>query len=409
MIFNNRKVIENYFFMTILQVLNSFFYLLIYPYLIRALGGEQYGVFVFATSVAAYFTFLVNFGFDLPATKIIAQNVENKMVLSDTVSAVFTAKTYLFLLSVIVFIFLLYFMPLFRSNWMVFSLCFVVIFSNVLFPHWFFQGVQKMKVVTGIQLTFKIVSLPFIFWLVKDRDDVVWYALIVSMSTLLGGVVAFTMLRYQYRLRISWKSVRSLRKWFQEAMPFFLSSMAGAVKEYSIPVIIGAFFGMREVAIYDLANKIVIVPRTLFMSVNAAIFPKLIINIQNRIVKRIILVEALISIVVILLIVIFGKYIVQAMGGEGMEQSYYLAVLLSITVMSWLVVGAYINFVFIPNQKNYYATHNQLIALGSFTIFTAIGLFLSNSILVLGGAVALSGIFEILYCKYRVFKDKMLK
>ncbi len=32
-----------------------------------------------------------------------------------------------------------------------------------------------------------------------------------------------------------------------------------------------------------------------------------------------------------------------------------------------------------------------------------------SDILVLGGAVALSGIFEILYCKYRVFKDKMLK
>ena len=32
-----------------------------------------------------------------------------------------------------------------------------------------------------------------------------------------------------------------------------------------------------------------------------------------------------------------------------------------------------------------------------------------SDILVLGGAVALSGIFEILYGKYRVFKDKMLK
>ena len=40
---------------------------------------------------------------------------------------------------------------------------------------------------------------------------------------------------------------------------------------------------MKEVAIYDLANKIVMVPRTIFMSVNAAIFPKLIINIKNDI------------------------------------------------------------------------------------------------------------------------------
>ena len=409
MILNNKKVIENYFFMTILQVLNSFFYLLIYPYLIRALGGEQYGVFVFATSVAAYFTFLVNFGFDLPATKIIAQNVESKMVLSDTVSAVFTAKTYLFVLSSVVFAFLLYFIPFFRSNWMVFSLCFVVIFSNVLFPHWFFQGVQKMKVVTAIQLTFKLVSLPFIFWLVKDKDDVVWYALIVSISTLLAGVVAFIMLWYQYKLMISWKSVQSLRKWFKEAMPFFWAGAANAMKEYSIPVIIGSFLGMKEVAIYDLANKIVTVPRTLFMSVNVAIFPKLITNIKNRIVKKIILVEVLVSIAVILLIVIFGKYIVQIMGGAGMEHSYYIAVLLSVTLLSWLVVGAYINFVFLPNGKSQFIYRNQIWALITFLGISFLGLYIQKSAIMIGLAMAISGAVEIVYCIYVTRKNQLLK
>ena len=34
-IINNKKVIENYFFMTVLQILNSLFYLIIYPFLIR--------------------------------------------------------------------------------------------------------------------------------------------------------------------------------------------------------------------------------------------------------------------------------------------------------------------------------------------------------------------------------------
>ena len=77
LIHNNKKIIENYFFMTILQLLNSFFYLLIYPFVIRKVGMEAWGVFVFATSVAAYFVFLINFGFDLPATKRVAENINN--------------------------------------------------------------------------------------------------------------------------------------------------------------------------------------------------------------------------------------------------------------------------------------------------------------------------------------------
>ena len=102
-VFNNKSVIENYFFMTILQILNSFFYLLIYPYLIRVLGSEGYGTFVFATSVATYFLFFINFGFDLPATKAIAENAENRYNQRNILSCIFTSKSYLFIISSLVF------------------------------------------------------------------------------------------------------------------------------------------------------------------------------------------------------------------------------------------------------------------------------------------------------------------
>lgn len=409
MIINNKKVIENYFFMTILQVLNSFFYLLIYPYLIRTLGAEQYGVYVFATSVVSYFVFFITFGLDLPATKAIAENVDNKDKMQEILSSIFTAKTYLFFISIAVLAGLLWIVPKFYIYKEVIALCFISVYSYVLFPQWFFQGIQKMRVVTYIQLGVKILSLPVIFTMVKSAEDFFVYVAIITFSTLLGSIIAFFIIKYQYRLSIRWQDMRMLKHWLVEGKPFFYSSLAGSIKEYSIPIIIGSFFGMRDVAIYDLANKIVIVPRTLFMSVNAAIFPKLIVNIKNHIVKRIIRIEALVSVSVLVLIVIFGKYIVKIMGGEGMEDAYYLAVLLSITIISWLVVGAYISFVFIPNRKNYWVTTNQLVALVTFMIFTSVGLLLYDNILVLGGAIALSGISEIIYCKYQVSKNNMLK
>ncbi|BCT87676.1 hypothetical protein RYU24_00810 [Acinetobacter variabilis] len=42
-----KLVIENYFFMTFLQFLNSFFYLAIYPYLILKMEASEYGISVF--------------------------------------------------------------------------------------------------------------------------------------------------------------------------------------------------------------------------------------------------------------------------------------------------------------------------------------------------------------------------
>ena len=209
-------------------------------------------------------------------------------------------------------------------------------------------------------------------------------------------------------MKTYWLPLSSLKIWFKQSQPFFLSSLAGSLKEYSVPIIIGSFFGMKEVAIYDLANKIVMVPRTIFMSVNAAIFPKLIVNIKNHIVKKIIKIETAISLFMVLLIVVFGRFIIHIMGGNGMEDSYYLSILLAVTIVSWLVVGAYINFVFIPHNKNKYIAINQVMAMFSFFIFCIGGLLVYKSIMVLGVAIALSGILEIVFCVSITYKNKYL-
>jgi PST family polysaccharide transporter len=347
-VFNNKSVIENYFFMTILQILNSFFYLLIYPYLIRVLGSEGYGTFVFATSVATYFLFFINFGFDLPATKAIAENAENRYNQRNILSCIFTSKSYLFIISSLVFGILLFTVPVFEKNKEVFLLCFFNVYSFVLFPQWYFQGIQKMKIVTYIQLGLKLASLPLIFLLIKSPQDLILYVFIISITNILGSLIAYLIIRLKYKIDISWVKPNRLKVWFKESQPFFFSSLAGSIKEYSIPIIIGSFFGMKDVAIYDLANKIIIVPRTIFMGVNSAIFPKLIVNIRNNLVKKIIRIEFFVSFSVVVVIIVFGKFIVKFLGGSGMENSYYLAVLLGFTVVSWLVVGAFINFVFIP-------------------------------------------------------------
>lgn len=398
MIFNNKKVIENYVFMTILQLLNSFFYLLIYPYLIRVLGNENYGTFVFATSVVSYFSLFINFGLGMPGVKSIAESKDDIKKQSDTVSCIFTAQTYLFFISVVLFCIMLYTIPVFKANYWVFIWCFLLVYSNVLFPGWYFQGIQNMKVITYINLAFKIISLPFIIFFVEEKDDLEVYAMIVSMSTLLGAFIAFGMLYWKYGLRVEWVRISRLRVWFKDGAPFFYSHLSGYLKEYSIPIIIGTFFGMKEVAIYDLANRIILVPRTLFMNVNTAIFPKLVVDAKANIVKKIIWAEALASFLVILIIAIFGRWIIRIMGGDMMMDSYYLSILLSITVLTWMVVGAYNNFVFIPKGRYYFITKNQVLALVSFLAFSILGLFLYKDILVFGAALAFSGLLEIAYC-----------
>jgi len=170
------KVLENYMFMTALQIIGSAFGILIYPYLIRTLGAESYGYYVFTVSITSYFITFVMYGFNFTALKRISEHKENQELKNQTISEIFTAKLVLLIPATFIFAVLLMFVPFFRSNVNLFLATYLQIFASVIFPLWYFQGMQKMRVVTYIQLTFRLLSLPFIFILVKSPEDVTTYA-----------------------------------------------------------------------------------------------------------------------------------------------------------------------------------------------------------------------------------------
>jgi PST family polysaccharide transporter len=165
---------------------------------------------------------------------------------------------------------------------------------------------------------------------------------------------------------------------------------------------------MKDVALYDLANKIVSIPRLITMNINDAIFPRVIKDINPAQIKKIIRYEGLIGFCIILLIVVFGYWAVLLLGGENMTGSYLMAIILSFTIYTWLVVGCYINYIFVPQSKYYFVTQNQVAALVSFLVLCGAGLFVSGSILSVLLAYALSGVVEIFYCKYLIKKQQLL-
>lgn len=403
----NKKVIENYFFMTILQILNSLFYLIIYPFIINKLGVDSYGLYVFAFSITTYFITFVNFGFDLPAAKSIAQNKDNEDVKSYTLSCVFTAKIYLEIFSIIIFSGLIFIIPELRNHWVLFFICFLQSFTNILFPQWYFQGMQKMKIVTCIQLLFKLLSLPFILYFVRSSTDTWMFALIVTLSSLFGAFVAFYLIREKDKLQIRLTPYIEIKIWYKDTLPFFWANFASAIKQQSISVITGVFFKMSDVALYDLAYKIFSIPNILFSSINSALFPKIAVENNKSVIQKIFLFETLAGLIVIFLVILFGKCLVLLLGGDEMLGAYPIAIVMSFGVLTFLLVGGYINFIFVPRHTYHLVTKNQIVAFFVFFGLTGLGLLVWKDILSIAIAWALAGLFEIFYCNILIKKYKL--
>jgi len=408
MLFNNTKVVENYFFMTILQLINSAFGILLYPYLIRVLGAQEYGLYIFAITVANYLIAIVAYGFNFPAIKSISENKNDLKVKNDVLSIVFTSKFYLSLLTSLFFTILLFSIDNMMLNWKIYLACYLQIIAEILVPVWYFQGVQKMKVLTVLQVIIRLLSVPFIFIFINSPNDLLIYAWISTGIMISIGIASNVYLIIIDKISIKFKPWGDLRSYFSAGFPFFLSGIVGTIRQESTNLIIGIFFGMREVAIFDLANKIVSIPRLLTASINNALFPQLIERLETSLVKRVIRYEAYIGGFITILIAVFGYWAVLLLGGSSMTEAFPITVIISITIFVWLVVGAYINFVFLPANKNYYVVKNQIIALITFLLFCIPALYVFNNILVVALALAFSGICEFVYCTYIIKTKKLL-
>ncbi|MCL2597108.1 MAG: oligosaccharide flippase family protein [Paludibacter sp.] len=407
-IFNNRKVAENYFFMTFLQGSGLIIGFFLYPYLIRVLGKSAYGTYVLILSNIQFFSIFISFGFDFPALKKISFSPDDNQIKSQTVSEVFTAKICLFVLCAIVLVALIFIIPFVRANAIFYIIIFLTLLVDILFPNWYFQGVQKMKFVTYVNLTLRLLTIPLIVIFIKSPADLLKYTLIISLFPVAGGVFTFFYLQIKEKIQIRLVRLASLKPVFADAMPFFWTSAFGTFKKESVKFIIGTFFSMEDVALYDLADRIVSIPRLIINSINSALFPKIVKNYKTESVRKIIKYETIIGLTITALIAVFGYWAVLILGGRDMLAAYPLAVILSFTIYAWLIVGSYINFLFVPHHKYYFVTKNQFVALFSFLLLSAIGLIISKNIVVLVSAYALSHLVEIIYCKYLIKKNQLL-
>lgn len=396
---SNKKVIENYFFMTVILLLNSMFGLLIYPFLIKTLGTESYGIFLFATTIANYFICFVGFGFDMYGLRKIAENPSSIKNKSEVLSNVFTTKIYLEILSIIFFITLILLFPNLRENIWVYIICFTTTLVNIFFPTWYFQGIQKMRVVTYIQLLFKLLSLPFIFTFVRTPDDILVFSIIMTTSSLLGAFYAFIHLFIFEGIKIRIVAINRVKTYIVESQYFFYTNFLNIMKAQTLNLIVGIHFGMRDLAIYDLGAKIVQVPFLLTSSINGALFPKIVLNFNIQLLKKILFFERIVGVLCILSIVFFGKLAIKILGNDTMMDAYPIAVILSFTIFAFLQTGCYITLILIPKKKDIYVLKDLIISFVSLVIFILIGSLFSSNILILPISLSLSALIEILYLK----------
>ena len=393
--------------MTVLQVASALIGFIIYPIVIRRIGVEQYGLYVFILSVVLYFQVVIEFGFDFPALKTVSLHPDDKRILSEVVSAVFYLKSLLFVMMAVVASVVVWAIPMLRD----YAWLFVVIFAqnaiNILFPQWYFQGRKAMRTPVVINFVCRLLQIPLVLLFVHTQQDVFVYALIVSGTMVMGGVAAMAQI-YHEGVHLCRVPLNVIRDYIKAGWPFFLTDLATNVKDRVQTNLIAVCLGLQEVAIYDLATKVVQIPRLFTQSVNKALFPEMVTNPSPARIQKVVRYERMIALAMMLAVAVFGYPVILFLGGWQMIAAYPIAVLLSITIYTWLEVGAYLQFVFIPHNRYSWVTLNQVIACLSCLLLMAAGLFWRHNLYIFVSALVVSGFAELLFCRIMIKKHRLL-
>ena len=328
----HKKLIQNFGYLSALQIFNLILPLLTYPYLIRILGKEVYGLIVFAQAVIIYFTILTNYGFSISAVKEVSIHRAEKNKLSDIFSCVTIIKTFLLAVSIFILYSVLFFIPQAQDYKTLFFLSMWICIYDILFPSWYFQGIEEMKYITYLTLIGRVFFASLIFIFVKDKSDYLLVPIINGVGAIITGLFSLYIIIIKHKVRFIIPDFKSVKYYFKDSTPIFLSNLSVRIYVSTNKVLVGSFLGMADVAYYDLAEKINTILRSPLSILSQSLFPKISKDRDKYFVKKIFKISVLVNIVLFIVILLTSNYIVLWLGGEEMLDAVIVVNLLAITL-----------------------------------------------------------------------------
>lgn len=253
---HRKRILHNFISLSLVQGLSIIFPLVTFPYLLRVLGVEQFGVFTMIQTLIMYFDLLVSFGFGLTATQHIARSLNDTEKTSRIINAVYVIKTSLFIVSILLLLISCLFIPYMRENFHLVLIASMYLVGNILFPDWYFQGIQKMRNITVVAFVSKFIGLLLIVLLVKEQGDIAFAVLALSAGNFIAGMLGFFILVRTITLRFEMPGRRFILSVFRESAYVFTSIILAPLYSSVNLFILRAFTNPLMVGYYAIAEKI---------------------------------------------------------------------------------------------------------------------------------------------------------
>jgi PST family polysaccharide transporter len=219
----------------------------------------------FAQSLGEFIVLLIEFGFNLSATRAIARNRHSREKCGEIVAGVVGAQLLLAMAAVGAALVVSRWIPPLHENPKLLAAALFYAVAQGFMPLWFFQGLERLRLAAALEITGKVLGMGAILLLVHRPEDG-WVALFVqgvapALSTAAGIALAYRAIPFRWptwplvsnAVRLGWRMFvfRSGESLYGVGNAFLLGLFAS-------PTLVGYFASAEKIsrAAFGLLNPI---------------------------------------------------------------------------------------------------------------------------------------------------------
>ena len=409
-----RNLSSNFISLTLLQGLNYLLPLITLPYLVKTLGIDNFGLLSFATATVAYFGILTDYGFNLTATKEISINRDDNSKVVEIFSSVMSIKFLLLLFSFVLLNILIFSFDRFSKDWLIYLLSFGSVVGQFLFPVWFFQGMEKMRYMTYLNLISKLIFTIAIFVFIEQKEDIYLVPLFFSLGGIIAGLLSLYTIYKDFNIEFKLQKPSTLKNYLVQGWHVFLSRFYVSMYTTTNLLLLGLFTNTTVVGYYSIAEKIVLAISGLYEPLNQTLYPYLARKYKDSFKEFTILLKniSLLFIVTTLILFSLSQYFIDGLiylvNGTYDTTITLLLTLFLFRVLTYPYGGLFSNALIIMKETNYYMrVMNYTVLINFLTVPLATYYFQAQGLIIAFLLVTFTHVLLLWYYLYQSIKQRI--
>lgn len=267
-----KPLISNLRMNFIRTLLNLLFPVITFSYVSRVLGDKGIGIVNYTDSIVRYLILIGGSGISYYAMREAAGVREKKKLLAQRVGELLCLNLALSGIAYLI-LFGLLIAGAGKAYVAVLLVQSGVVFFNALGMEWLYNALEEYRYIAIRTAAFQIAACALLFFLVREEQDYLLYALIMSGAVM--GMQAVNFIHVQKAgIRLSIKGCHPFRKHWQGAKYVFWANLAISVYVHIDKTMLGNLCSMEAVGLYSAAHYIIQAVAGLLTCVTNVLLPR---------------------------------------------------------------------------------------------------------------------------------------